>query len=128
MTLVLLRGFIFNKWFNISLRVRFITAYFLAACLPLGLLSIGSYGYISEYQHTAVLKNQSRLKLCIGQFDNKKTQAQEEYKKAFLEIQTNYALINALIASSFTPLGVTASSTSRPFHSLHRADTMRGAP
>ena len=94
--IVLLRGFIFNKWFNISLRVRFITAYFLAACLPLGLLSIGSYGYISEYQHTAVLKNQSRLKLCIGQFDNKKTQAQEEYKKAFLEIQTNDALANAL--------------------------------
>ena len=87
--IALLRGFIFNKWPIVSLKVRFFTSYFLAACLPLGLMIIASYGYISEYKHTDIFKNQSKLKLCINQFDTLKSQNQEEYKNAFLEIFNN---------------------------------------
>ena len=92
---LLFRGFIFGKWPIISLKVRFITTYFLAACLPLGLMIIASYGYISEYKHTDIFNNQSRLKLCISKFDNAKIQTQEEYKTTFLEIQNNQSIYNA---------------------------------
>ena len=87
--IALLRGFIFGKWPIVSLKVRFFTSYFLAACLPLGLMIIASYGYISEYKHTDIFKNQSKLKLCISQFDTLKSQNQEQYKNAFLEIFSN---------------------------------------
>ncbi|MBP5468812.1 MAG: hypothetical protein J6Z11_06160, partial [Candidatus Riflebacteria bacterium] len=91
----LLRGFIFGAWPKTSLKGRFLSTYFLAACLPLGLLVIASYGYISEYKHTVIIENQSKLKLCIEQFDNLKVQAQDGYKKAFQEIQTNQNILKA---------------------------------
>ena len=84
--LLLFRGFLLGIWPNISLKLRFITTYFLAACMPLGLLIITSYGYVSEYRHSAIFNDQSRLRSCINQFDTRKTLNQEEYKTAFLEI------------------------------------------
>ena len=83
---LLARGIIWGIWPQTSLKIRFITTYFLAACLPLGLLIIASYGYITEYRYSAFFKNLSQLKLCIGQFDTRKTQRQEEYKTAFVEM------------------------------------------
>ena len=91
----LLRGLVFGIWPKTSLKGRFLTTYFLAACLPLGLLVIASYGYISEYKHTVIIENQSKLKLCIEQFDNSKIQVQDGYKKAFQEIQSNQNIIKA---------------------------------
>ncbi|MBQ2592242.1 MAG: adenylate/guanylate cyclase domain-containing protein, partial [Candidatus Riflebacteria bacterium] len=84
--LLLIRGFIQGVWPNISLKIRFITTYFLAACMPLGLLIIASYGYISAYQHSAYFDKLSKLKFCINQFDIRKTQKQEDYKTAYLDI------------------------------------------
>ena len=85
-TLLLFRGFLLGIWPSTSLKIRFITTYFLAACMPLGLLIIASYGYISEYQHSALFNNLSQLRFCINQFDTRKIQNQEEYKTAFFEI------------------------------------------
>ena len=99
---LLFRGFVFGKWPNYSLKARFFTTYFLAACLPLGLMIIASYGYISEYKHTDIFNNQSKLKLSINRFDNSKMQAQEEYRTAFLEI-----LNNQFITSSFDKMDKT---------------------
>ncbi len=99
---LILRGFFLGKWPNYSLKSRFFTTYFLAACLPLGLMIIASYGYISEYKHTDIFNNQSKLKLNINRFDNSKMQAQEEYKTAFLEI-----LNNQYITASFVKLDKT---------------------
>lgn len=91
--LLLSRGILLGVWPNTSLRTRFITTYFLAACLPLGLLIIASYGYISEYRHTSFFESQSRLRLCINQFDSRKAQVQDEYRSAFLEIQNDQEFI-----------------------------------
>ena len=93
---LLTRGFLFGKWPDYSLKVRFFTTYFLAACLPLGLMLIASYGYIAEYKHTDIFNNQSKLKLNINRFDNNKIQTQEEYKTAFLEILNNQSVFTAL--------------------------------
>ncbi len=84
--LLLLRGFIQGVWPNISLKFRFITTYFLAACMPLGLLIIASYGYISAYQHSAYFDKLSKLRFCINQFDIRKIKKQEDYKTAYLDI------------------------------------------
>lgn len=93
---LIFRGMFWGKWPNYSLRARFFTTYFLAACLPLGLMIIASYGYISEYKHTDIFNNQSKLKLSINRFDNSKIQTQEEYKTAFLEILKNDSIIASL--------------------------------
>ena len=95
-SILLIRGFVWGKWPKISLKTRFIVTYFLAACLPLGLLIISSYGYLSEYRHTAIFKNQTKLKLCIDQLDNGKKKAQDEYKKAFVEVQNDVKIKNLL--------------------------------
>ena len=87
--LLLIKGFLLGKWPNISLKLRFVITYFLAACMPLGLLIIASYGYISEYRKSEIFRDQSQLRLCINQFDTRKTQNQEEYKTAFLEIKND---------------------------------------
>ena len=87
--LLLVRGFLLGKWPYLSFKIRFVLTYFLAACMPLGLLIIASYGYISEYKHSAIFNDQSQLKLCINQFETRKTQNQEEYKTAFLEIKND---------------------------------------
>ncbi len=92
--LLLLRGFLLGIWPKSSLRFRFISTYFLAACLPLGLLIIASYGYLSEYRHTALFQNQSQLRLCINQFDSRKTQTQDEYKTAFLDVLKDSVLLD----------------------------------
>ena len=96
---LLYKGLVLGKWPDVSLKVRFFTTYFLAACLPLGLMLIASYGYISEYKHTDIFNSQSKLKLSINRFDNSKIQAQEGYKTAFLEI-----LNNQLVSFSFSKL------------------------
>ena len=95
-TFLLIRGFIFGLWPNTSLKIRFITTYFLAACMPLGLLIIASYGYISEYQHSALFNNLSQLRLRINQFDTRKTQNQEEYKTAYLEIMNDPVFLDCI--------------------------------
>ena len=87
--LLLIRGFLLGKWPYLSFKLRFVITYFLAACMPLGLLIVVSYGYISEYKHSSIFNDQSQLKLCINQFETRKTQNQEEYKTAFLEIKND---------------------------------------
>lgn len=87
--LILVRGLILGIWPQMSLKVRFFTTYFLAACIPLGLLIIATYGYISNYKHTALFHNQSQLRLCINQFDSRKSQNQDEYRTAFIELKND---------------------------------------
>ena len=87
--LLLIRGFLLGIWPNFSFKLRFITTYFLAACMPLGLLIIASYAYISEFKHSALFNDETQLRQCINQFEIRKTQNQEEYKTAFLEIKND---------------------------------------
>ena len=87
--LLLMRGFILGIWPSFSLKIRFITTYFLAASMPLGLLVIATYGFISEYEHSARFNDLSKLRICINLFDTRKTQLQEEYKNAYLEIMND---------------------------------------
>lgn len=95
---LILRGLILGIWPNTSLRFRFISTYFLAACLPLGLLIIASYGYIVEYRYTSFYKSLSQIRLCISQFDTRKAKVQEEYRTAFTELFKNEELHKAFVA------------------------------
>ena len=88
-SILLIMGFCLGIWPNTSLKTRFITTYFLAACMPLGLLIIVSYCYISEYKHSQIFKDQSQLRLCINQFEIRKTKNQGNYKTAFSEIKND---------------------------------------
>ena len=93
--LLLLRGFFYNKWPQTSLKARFISTYFLAACLPMGILAIAAYGYLSEYAHTTLFKNQAKLRECINYFESCKIRLEEEYKTAFLEMQSDKKIAEA---------------------------------
>ena len=84
--ILLVRGFLFGRWPQTSLKIRFVTTYFLAACMPLGLLIIAAYGYISEFKHSTIFNYQSELRSCISQFDSRKTQNQDDYKTAYMEV------------------------------------------
>ena len=84
--LLLIRGFLLGIWPQTTLKTRFFTTYFLAACIPLGLLIIATYGYITNYKHTALIHNKSQLRLCINQFDTRKSQSQDEYRTVFMDL------------------------------------------
>lgn len=111
-TYLILKGYLLNIWYQTSLRIRFFTTYFLAACMPLGLLIIASYGYISEFSRTNLSNTQSQLKRSIDYFDTNKTQQQEEYRTRLLELKNNPEIIaaferldkaNEKLPSSFLP-------------------------
>ncbi len=87
--LLLFKGWFLGIWPQPSLKVRFFTTFLLVACIPLGLLIFSTYGYITNYIHTALYNNQSQLSLCINQFDSKKSRIQDEYRTAFLELKNN---------------------------------------
>ncbi len=86
---LIIRGVFFGKWPQFSLKTRFFITYFLAACIPLGLLTIAFYGYISAYEHSVLFDYLSQLRLAIRQFDTRKTQKQEEYKTLFYKIKND---------------------------------------
>ena len=86
---MLTKGWFLGVWPQTSLKVRFFTTFLLVACIPLGLLIFSTYGYVSNYTHTALYNNQSQLSLCINQFDSRKSRIQDEYRTAFLELKNN---------------------------------------
>lgn len=81
--LFMIRGILLGRWPNINLRLRFIVTYFLAAALPISLLLLSGYGYLSQYRRATHYKNVSHLQSCIKQFDSRKAQIHEEYRSAF---------------------------------------------
>ncbi len=84
--MLLLRGMILGVWPSLKLKARFVATYLLAATLPVGLLLIGAYAYITQYRKAEAFKAVSSLQSCIKQFDARKEQVHNDYRKAFAEI------------------------------------------
>ncbi|MDD3001042.1 MAG: adenylate/guanylate cyclase domain-containing protein [Candidatus Riflebacteria bacterium] len=93
---IFFRGLFFNKWPNISLKVRFICGYLLVASLPIGLMFLSAYGYIAKYRNSAHIQKFSQLHECIKTFDNRKTQMANEYKETFSELINDKTFIHML--------------------------------
>lgn len=94
--LMILRGILLNQWPEFNLRFRFIMTYLLAATLPLSLLVISSYGYITQYRRATHFETLNSLQLSIKQFDTRKTQLEDEYRTAFNAIFKDEELGNIL--------------------------------
>lgn len=83
--LLLIRGWLLGAWPDINLRLRFILTYLLAATLPVSMLIITAYGYVTQYRRAIHFQTVSQLQFCIKQFDARKAQILDEYKSAFTE-------------------------------------------
>jgi len=94
--LMMLRGLISGIWPSINLKWRFILTYLLAATLPIGMLVISAYGYVSQYRRATHFQSLSRLQFHIKQFDARKAQIHDEYRKAFDEVFKDEELIRIL--------------------------------
>lgn len=79
--LLVLRGLLLKQWLEMQLTLRFLMLYFLAATLPLGLLSTAAAAY--QYQTSRSARNQiaDNLEGCLRQIESRKMQIQEEYQK-----------------------------------------------
>jgi class 3 adenylate cyclase len=84
--MLLARGLILGQWPVINLRFRFIATYLLAATLPVSLLIISVYGYVTQYRKATHFQALTRLQFCIKQFDARKAQIHDEYRSAFSEV------------------------------------------
>jgi class 3 adenylate cyclase len=82
--LLLVRGIILGQWPELNIKVRFILTYLLVASLPISMLVITAYGYVSQFRRANHFQSVSRLQFCIRQFDARKAQIQEEYRSAFV--------------------------------------------
>jgi len=85
LVLLLIRGWLLGAWPDINLRLRFILTYLLAATLPVSMLIITAYGYVTQYRRAIHFQTVSQLQSCIKQFDARKAQILDEYKSAFTE-------------------------------------------
>ncbi|EKD80939.1 MAG: hypothetical protein ACD_39C02086G0002, partial [uncultured bacterium] len=96
LTLMILRGLLLNQWPEFNLRLRFIMTYLLAATLPLSLLIISAYGYITQYRRASHFETLNSLQLSIKQFDTRKAQLEDDYRTAFNEIFKDKKLVEIL--------------------------------
>ncbi|HAE39024.1 MAG TPA: hypothetical protein DCG57_10355 [Candidatus Riflebacteria bacterium] len=101
-SLMVLRGLLLNQWPEFNLRFRFIMTYLLAATLPISLLVISSYGYITQYRRATHFETLNSLQLSIKQFDTRKAQLEDEYRTAFNAIFKDEELIDILRKSGST--------------------------
>ncbi|MBU1107670.1 MAG: HAMP domain-containing protein [Candidatus Riflebacteria bacterium] len=81
--LMILRGLLLSQWPEFNLRLRFILTYLLSATLPLSLLIISAYGYVTQYRRATYFETFNSLQLSIKQFDTRKAQVEDEYRAAF---------------------------------------------
>lgn len=96
--LFLIRGTLLGQWPTISLKLRFIITYLLAATLPISLLIISVYGYVTQYRRATHFQTISRLQFCIKQFDARKAQIHDAYRAAFSEVTNDQELRQILVA------------------------------
>ncbi len=94
--LLLIRGWLLGAWPDINLRLRFILTYLLAATLPVSMLIITAYGYVTQYRRAIHFQTVSQLQFCIKQFDARKAQILDEYKAAFAEAVVDEKFRNLL--------------------------------
>lgn len=94
--LMLLRGFLLEKWPEIKLKLKFQIIFLLAATLPLSLLLIASSGYISQFRRALHFQTVSNLLMCIKQFDSRKAQVTDEYRSSFVKLVKNPEFSTAL--------------------------------
>lgn len=95
--LLTLRGIMFNQWIEMRLTVRFIMLYFLAATLPLSLMTISGFGYLFQYTYSSQNQIASTLNACLQQYDARKAQVQDAYKSTAAQI-FNDAKLSELIS------------------------------
>lgn len=95
--LFLVRGMLLGQWPTISLKLRFIITYLLAATLPISLLIISVYGYVTQYRRATHFQTISRLQFCIKQFDSRKAQIHDAYRAAFTEVTNDEELRRILV-------------------------------
>lgn len=94
--LLLLRGFLFDQWPRLKLKLRFQIIFLLAATLPLSLLLIASSGYLSQYRRAIHFQTVSKLLMCIKQYDSRKAQISDEYRTTFSNLISDPELARLL--------------------------------
>jgi class 3 adenylate cyclase/cytochrome c-type biogenesis protein CcmH/NrfF len=94
--LLLIRGFLLERWLQLRLRIKFLLTFLLAATLPLSLLVIVSSGYLSQFRRSIHFQTVSDLLLSLKQFDSRKARITDNYRNAFLRLVKNPALAKAL--------------------------------
>ncbi|MBU1105130.1 MAG: HAMP domain-containing protein [Candidatus Riflebacteria bacterium] len=94
--LLLVRGLLLGQWPDIGIRLRFIATYMLVATLPVSLLLLTAYGYVTQYRRAIHFQSVSELHSCIRQFDTRKAQVNDEYRTAFAEVVEDKLLCNLL--------------------------------
>ena len=93
---ILYLGLCFDYWLQLNLRVRFVLSYALASVVPLSLLSVTAYGYLSEYEKTSEELESNDLQLSLKAFDSFKLTIIREYKMAFNKIINDPELIKLI--------------------------------
>ena len=93
---ILYLGLCFDYWLQLNLRVRFVLSYALASVVPLSLLFVTAYGYLSEYEKTSEELESNELQLSLKAFDSYKLTIIREYKIAFNKIINDPELIKLI--------------------------------
>ena len=97
--LLLIRGIILGQWPEIGIRLRFILTYLLVASLPVSLLIISAYSYVTQYRQAIHFQSVTGLQSCLRQFDARKSQVNDEYRAAFAEMADD-GLLQKLLATN----------------------------
>ncbi|OGK06148.1 MAG: hypothetical protein A2W80_15430 [Candidatus Riflebacteria bacterium GWC2_50_8] len=84
--LLLVRGLLLGQWPGIGIRFRFLATYLLVASLPVSLLVISAYGYVTQYRRAIHFQSVTGLQSCLRLFDARKSQVNDQYLAAFAEV------------------------------------------
>ena len=95
--LLLIRGLLLGQWPEIGIRLRFLATYLLVASLPVSLLVISAYGYVTQYRRAIHFQSVSGLQFCLRQFDARKAQVNDQYRAAFAEVFEDEELRRLLV-------------------------------
>ncbi|EKD83153.1 MAG: hypothetical protein ACD_39C00854G0002, partial [uncultured bacterium] len=95
--LLLMRGPLLGQWPELGIRLRFLATYLLVASLPVSLLIISAYGYVTQYRRATHFQSVTGLQFCLRQFDARKAQVSDQYRAAFAEVFEDEELRRLLV-------------------------------
>lgn len=90
--LLLVRGVLLGQWPETGIRLRFLCTYLLVASLPVSLLIITAYSYVTQYRRAIHFQSATGLQSCLRQFDARKAQVNDQYRAAFAEMAEDQVL------------------------------------